>query len=87
MENKLEKLIVVGSGLVIGVIDVLTSGLPLVSTYSLANTISKLEYYDKEFFNSNKKDILVNFGYSLIGNTIPFYIKYSEEVNNFISQI
>ena len=87
MGNKLEKtigpLIGVGSGLVVGAIDTFTSGSPLVTTYFLGRSVEQAS----NISFCNKKQILFNFGSYLIGNTIPFYFKYAEEVNSFVEGV
>jgi hypothetical protein len=88
--EKLEKiagpLIGVSSGLAVGAIDTLTSGLPLLTTYCLGKFVIDINK-GKDFSSLEKGNPWINFGSYLVGNGIPFYIKYSNEVNNFVEGV
>ena len=55
LENFSGPLIGVSSGLAVGAIDALTSGLPLLTTYCLGSGIDKISRGKKEFYFNNKK--------------------------------
>ncbi|MEA3413971.1 MAG: hypothetical protein U9Q99_00385 [Nanoarchaeota archaeon] len=86
MEKLIGPVIGVSSGIIVGTMDILTSGLPLFTSYFLAKGLSDMNN-GKQFYSNNKKEILINFGSYLIGNVAPFYLKYSGEVNNFLEGV
>jgi hypothetical protein len=94
IEKRLEKLILPGAGLVwrgvIGTIDVLTTGLPLLSGYLEASTLLKLDGIGDSKYNPfaiSGKEIIVSQLSYLSGVAIPFAIKYQNEIYNFVEGV
>lgn len=92
MKNKLkEKLtwpsLAILSGIVTGWVDVLTTGLPLFTAYVIYDTGTKIMGDRDSFRFEYRKEILKNSPFYLISNLTLFYIKYSDEVNDFVGDI
>jgi len=93
MKNKLDNLILPRINFVVGAVkgtfDVLTTGLPLLSGgFELWRVASYLDSKDsKSVFDISIKDVLSYSCSSLIGASIPFGIKYYNEIYNFVEGV
>lgn len=88
----LDKLVFPGIGIfggaVTGTIDVLTTGLPLLSGYCEASTLSKFQGIgDSKYnpFDIEWKEFAAGQLNYLLGVAIPFGIKYHHEIYSFVN--
>ncbi len=90
IKENLETLIIppigIAVGGIVGTIDVLTTGLPLLSGYCELIALSASDFHHKAFEVSVGDIVKSHLGY-LAGVAIPFGIKYHNEIYNFIEGV
>jgi hypothetical protein len=87
LDNIAEHSFRIGSGLAVGAFDVWTSGLPLVTSWLLLRYVNIPTNYSDFKLGFTDTPSWLCIGEYVLGNAIPFAIKYRNEISNFVEGV